>query len=236
MTSQIPSHGEDDGQCYRVSVIDFANFCQHVIGRFEFASDADRYSLITTLIDEIPRVRERRAAVIVRGIAIDSIVRMITRLPTSEGASLDLIAALRSSAESSGTTHLNLVVGRTRDFGSSQSVSCESRRVHTQVQEALLFMNSEYADPALHLEALAKHVSLSPSHLDRLLSKETGLTFLRRLRRIRMAKAESLLRRGKLSMKEIAGAVGYNHVSTFNREFRRAHGCTPTAFRASQRT
>jgi AraC-like DNA-binding protein len=34
-----------------------------------------------------------------------------------------------------------------------------------------------------------------------------------------------------LSVKEIAGAVGYGFTSSFDREFKRVHGCTPTEWR-----
>ena len=48
----------------------------------------------------------------------------------------------------------------------------------------------------------------------------------------RIAAAEQLLKGTALSMKEIAGAVGYRHPSEFTRHFKKVWTETPVAFRA----
>jgi AraC-like DNA-binding protein len=45
-----------------------------------------------------------------------------------------------------------------------------------------------------------------------------------------MRHTECLLR-GNLSIKEIAAAVGYGRVSSFDRDFRRTYGCSPSSWR-----
>jgi transcriptional regulator GlxA family with amidase domain len=84
---------------------------------------------------------------------------------------------------------------------------------------------------------LAREVGLSRSHFERLFSHETGSTFRKHLREARLKRAEELLLDWRLSLKEIAGRVGYEHASSFTREFRRRFGISPSVYRdrASQR-
>jgi AraC-like DNA-binding protein len=51
-----------------------------------------------------------------------------------------------------------------------------------------------------------------------------------RLLELRMGRAAELLREGRLSVKQIAAAVGIPEPSYFCRCFRKAYGCTPLTF------
>ena len=88
-----------------------------------------------------------------------------------------------------------------------------------------------FADSTIRLTSAARHVDVTPPHLDRLLKEQTGLTFLQQLRRIRMRHAERLLLTTPSSIKETAYACGYPSTGSFGRDFRRAHGCTPRLWR-----
>jgi two-component system response regulator YesN len=78
---------------------------------------------------------------------------------------------------------------------------------------------------------LAMQLRLSPSHLQRLFKHETGLRMGEWLIKFRMQKAAYLLANSYLSVKEIARAVGYEHVSSFIRAFEHKYLLTPTRFR-----
>jgi AraC-like DNA-binding protein len=78
---------------------------------------------------------------------------------------------------------------------------------------------------------LATQLHLSPSHLQRLFKHETGLRMGEWLITFRLQKAAYLLAYSYLSVKEIARAVGYEHVSSFIRAFERKYVLTPTHFR-----
>jgi AraC-like DNA-binding protein len=103
--------------------------------------------------------------------------------------------------------------------------------VNFRVARVLSYLEDVYADQRIRLASAARHVDVTPSHLDRLLKEHTGLTFLQQLRRIRMRHAERLLLTTTLSIKETAFASGYTCTGSFHRDFRRMHGCAPRAWR-----
>jgi len=78
---------------------------------------------------------------------------------------------------------------------------------------------------------LATQLHLSPSHLQRLFKHETGVRMGEWLTTFRLQKAAYLLANSYLTVKEIARAVGYEHVSSFIRAFERKYVLTPTHFR-----
>jgi two-component system response regulator YesN len=100
-----------------------------------------------------------------------------------------------------------------------------------RVARVLSYLEEAFADSTIHLASAARHVDITPSHLDRLLKEHTGLTFLRQLRRIRMRHAERLLLTTASSIKETGYACGYACTGSFSRDFRRTHGCSPRVWR-----
>jgi AraC-like DNA-binding protein len=87
------------------------------------------------------------------------------------------------------------------------------------------------AGSAYNISDLAAQLHLSPSHLQRLFKRETGLRMGEWLIALRLQKAAYLLANSYLSVKEIARSVGYEHVSSFIRAFERRYVLPPTRFR-----
>ena len=83
----------------------------------------------------------------------------------------------------------------------------------------------------LSLEDLAGLVSLSRSHLCHSFKAEMGMSVGQYLKYIRMQRAGELLETTRLSVKEVAAAVGMFDQSHFVRAFKKSHGLTPTQFR-----
>jgi AraC-like DNA-binding protein len=84
---------------------------------------------------------------------------------------------------------------------------------------------------AYNIGDLAAQLHLSPSHLQRLFKRETGVRLGEWLIAQRLHEAAYLLANSYLSVKEIAGAAGYEHVSSFIRAFERRYVLTPTRYR-----
>lgn len=84
------------------------------------------------------------------------------------------------------------------------------------------------------LEDLARQMAMSQRTLRRRLSNE-GVTYSALLDQVRRDLAEQHLRDRRLSVGEIAFALGYSEPATFHRAFRRWTGATPAAYRASHR-
>ncbi len=83
----------------------------------------------------------------------------------------------------------------------------------------------------LNFDDLAQEVNLSPSRLRHLFKSETGLSPTQYLKALRMEKAKDLGENTFLRVKEIMSSVGLNNSSHFTRDFKRAHGLTPTEHR-----
>ena len=86
-------------------------------------------------------------------------------------------------------------------------------------------------DPTLTIESLAEDLRCSGGHLSRQFLKATGERIPGYINRIRLNNAIDALRKTQLSVKEIAGACGFNDPSYFTRVFRKATGVSPVQFR-----
>ncbi|WP_432970529.1 helix-turn-helix transcriptional regulator [Dactylosporangium sp. CA-233914] len=85
----------------------------------------------------------------------------------------------------------------------------------------------------LSLAIVAAAVPVSPYHLAHLFQRERATTFLKYLTRIRLKRAEALLRESELPVAVIAERVGFRSPKRFGALFKRAMGVSPTAFRAA---
>ena len=82
---------------------------------------------------------------------------------------------------------------------------------------------------------MGRIIGLSPSRLRHMFKAETGMTPTQFLKSLRIRKAKSLLETTRLSVKEVMASVGVSDPSNFTRDFKRAHGLTPTHARNSHR-
>ena len=80
-------------------------------------------------------------------------------------------------------------------------------------------------------ETLAAACHLSPTHFRRLFREQTGTSPLAFLHQTRILKSCALLRSSEYSVTTIAGMVGYNSMTSYNRHFSKAMGCTPSVWR-----
>jgi AraC-like DNA-binding protein len=102
--------------------------------------------------------------------------------------------------------------------------------------DALTFLRASYRRPDLALQHAARHVGVSRYHLSRLLRKETGYPFPTHVCGMRVLTASLLLRSLPLSVKEVAGTVGFERASELDRQFRRWIRMTPSTFRVTVRS
>ena len=100
------------------------------------------------------------------------------------------------------------------------------------LQRSKDLIDSRYADP-LDTAALAAQACCSEAHFIRSFKRAFGETPHRYLLTRRLERAAALLRTTDHSVAEICLEVGLSSVGSFTTSFRRAHGMTPTAYRAS---
>jgi AraC family transcriptional regulator of arabinose operon len=102
-----------------------------------------------------------------------------------------------------------------------------------RVDRARRFM-VEHLEDRVTLADIAAAVTLSPSRLSHLFKQETGQTPLGYLETVRMQRAAELLQRTSFSVKQIAGAVGFDSAFYFSLRFKAWTQLSPTAFRAGK--
>lgn len=84
---------------------------------------------------------------------------------------------------------------------------------------------------AVTLDDMARFLNMERTHCCRVFQKITGQSFSAWLRRIRIEKAQELLRQDGITITDVAHVVGYEDITTFSRNFRKMSGLTPTTDR-----
>ena len=114
------------------------------------------------------------------------------------------------------------------------SQTAAPRRESDAVSRACAFISNNFAMP-IGVTDIAAHVGLSRSRLYRRFMDELEQSPLRVLTEVRIHQACALLRRGDLSVREVAASVGYEDPLYFSRRFRELMGASPTDYAAAKR-
>ncbi|MFD0693209.1 response regulator [Paenibacillus sp. GCM10027628] len=93
------------------------------------------------------------------------------------------------------------------------------------------YIDRNYDNPDISLNAVAAYVNVSPSHFSGIFSQAAGQTFIDYLIKTRINKAKQLLKTTSAKSYEIAAMVGYNDPHYFNAVFKKATGVTTKVFR-----
>jgi AraC-like DNA-binding protein len=88
--------------------------------------------------------------------------------------------------------------------------------------------------PPRKMQDLALECNLSVSRLQHLFKQRTGFGLGQLLAEQRMLQATDFLVNSTMSIKEIAGTLGYEHASSFTRAFERRYRQSPSCYRQSQ--
>ena len=87
-------------------------------------------------------------------------------------------------------------------------------------------------DPELCVNQIADHFGMHRTMITRLLKNHFGLSFTDYLLKLRIGKAQQMLRETDKSLSEIAELTGYGNYLTFKRAFIRYTGMLPKDFRS----
>ncbi len=102
-----------------------------------------------------------------------------------------------------------------------------------RVKQAILYIQEHFMDP-ITLADISDAILVSKSECCRCFKRVTGLSPIEYLMRYRiMESAKYMYRKTHESISEIAGIVGFNNTSYFNKVFKKTMGCTPTEYRQS---
>ena len=132
-------------------------------------------------------------------------------------------------------------VGSVEDVHTCLTNICDSLKASLEVKrgKSSLLARDALAYIQLHamenisLESMAARFYVSPNYISALLRQETGIPFRQHVRKRRMEMAKTMLADPRLSIAEIAQAVGYSQYTTFYNLFREMEGVSPTDYRNS---
>ena len=95
-------------------------------------------------------------------------------------------------------------------------------------------ISAAHGEAGFGMPDLARRLGVSRWHLARVLTKVTGHDIRWHITQARVQHAERLLTDPRLSIKQVAVAAGFRSTSELDRQFHRAHGTRPSAYRASK--
>jgi AraC-like DNA-binding protein len=95
---------------------------------------------------------------------------------------------------------------------------------YNTVREVIRILASNYTDPQLDLDKVAKELPMSPKRLSRILNQQVGVSFRQLLRDMRIEEAKRILTSRQLSIKEVALRVGFSDSHYFSRSFKESTG------------
>lgn len=140
-----------------------------------------------------------------------------SKKPSSHLASLGCLYLIMAEAEEKLVLESGLPAGETG--------------VQRIVKQMIHYMSSQYAHP-MSIEQMCASLGYNRAYLSRIFKKETGLSPVTYLLRLRIDKSRQLLReRPELSIEQIAASVGMADALYFSRQFRRFHGESPSEYR-----
>lgn len=105
-----------------------------------------------------------------------------------------------------------------------------SRRVESRLLKVLARMREDLAHPWT-LDELARETHISVPHFTEICRRQTGMSPVGLLIRLRLQRAMDLLQQGTHNVSEAAHAVGYDDAFYFSRLFRKHMGIPPSSCR-----
>jgi len=136
----------------------------------------------------------------------------------------DLLEMKRSSREE----RIRYYQDQNNEFGDLAAIAKSDKSVH--VLSAIQYIEENFTEK-IDLATCAKQAKMSKYHFCRYFKEKMGLTPMKFIKILRIAKAKKLLQRDDLSLTEIALATGFGDYNSLYRNFKRFAGLSPKSYR-----
>ena len=100
-------------------------------------------------------------------------------------------------------------------------------------EKALKYVLENYTSATLGVNTIAAYFGVSSFYLSKVFKESYRHTLVDFIHEYRLEKATELIRSNKYSFVEISEMLGYNHIRTFNRVFKKYVGVTPSEYKKS---
>ncbi|HEX2055089.1 MAG TPA: AraC family transcriptional regulator [Nitrospiraceae bacterium] len=107
-------------------------------------------------------------------------------------------------------------------------------QVQLPLTERIQLFISENLKTGATLKELSRFLGYSEKYSSEFFQVQMGTSFSHYLKQLRIMKAKHMLRGEAVSVTHIAEALGFSDSFAFSHFFKRAVGCSPTAFRKQQ--
>jgi len=144
---------------------------------------------------------------------------------------LDLLEHERESRQADSLKMQSRLYGLLELLGrANEAQSLRVTAAVPYVRELVALMETAYSRP-LTAASLARYAGLERTYCARLFQRETGVGMKAYLTRIRMTKAQALLRETAMTVRAVAESVGYPNEEAFSKRFKLTCGLTPSKYR-----
>ena len=195
----------------------------------------ERAAIQERLAEFLRNLRGRDLSAFYRGFAVFDVVLALAKFVEELGGEIDRVLPELSELEqvlSNGEAEaLDVCLRRVLEAAYEFREACKSNKYGDLISRARQYIVDNFSDPQVSLNAVARVVSVSPSHFSTIFSQETGQTFIEFLTETRIRRAKELLKSSSLRSSEIAYQIGYKDPHYFSFVFKSRTGVTPTEFR-----
>jgi len=118
-----------------------------------------------------------------------------------------------------------------RNEADSQTASLATRlgTRHDKLLQAAAYLEARIEED-LDLDGCAEHLDLSRRQIERLFNRYLGITPVRYMNDLRLARGRALLAETDMKVTDVAVACGYASTSHFSKSFRKKYGVSPYRF------
>ncbi len=150
-----------------------------------------------------------------------------------EGAFLALHDQLARQSADQACSSIRLLQELVTDMLTVYAKCSEQARLQDNAVSTVKSYIRNHLYEELNRDSLAAMVYLNPDYLSHLFKRETGFSLTNYIIETRIQESKRLLSRRDMSIQDIAITCGFQNISYFSRQFKRATGMTPREFRKS---
>ena len=101
------------------------------------------------------------------------------------------------------------------------------------IKPAVDYIHENYTMEIISIEALSKMCNITPEYFRRIFKNIYGVSPVRYINNLKITMAKELLESKMYSVTEAANQAGYDEMSHFSREFKKATGVSPSEYKKS---